>query len=322
MSRTTRRGFFAGALASAAVPAALAHAEDKHPPGFGATKQKTVRRGRAIAVTADGRRLVVAHDHRRTISIVRRGRRARKLVDVGGQPLNVAVSPDGRLAAVTTASWDEPAVAIVDLRSGKLRGRIPVGPAPFGVTFAGGGRRVVVCGGEQEGTVHVIDPGGMRVVAERALGRVPRGIASARDGRHVWVVLNGLDRVARVDIGTGRVVKTVRTPRLPEQVAVSPNGKRLLVAHGGRNAQHVSEFDLVTGKRRWRRVGRQANAVAWTRSGRRVVTLAGSGEVVVLGKTGKPRRSRVGGAPRGLAVAGRRAWTVDALTGAIDRVRV
>jgi hypothetical protein len=33
------------------------------------------------------------------------------------------------------------------------------------------------------------------------------------------------------------------------------------------------------------------------------------------------RTQRVGAAPRGLAVAGRRAWTVDALSGAISEVR-
>jgi DNA-binding beta-propeller fold protein YncE len=320
MSATTRRGFVAGAIASAAAPA-LAQAAPAPAPGAPQAKQKIVRRGRAIAVSPDARRLVVAHDHRRTIAIVRRGRKARRLVDVGGQPLELDISPDGRLAAVTTASWDEPGVALVDLRAGRVLGRAAVGPAPFDVAFAAGGRRLVVSGGEQEGTVHVLETRTLRVLEEGTLGRVPRGLAPARDGRHVWIALNGLDRIAKVDLETARTVRTLRTPRLPERLAVSGDRKRLLVAHGGRNAEHVSEIDLATGKLRWRRVGRQPAAVGWSR-GRGVVALAGTGEVVVLGKSGKPRRRAVGGAPRSLAVAGGYAWTVDQLTGAIDRVRV
>jgi DNA-binding beta-propeller fold protein YncE len=301
----------------------VAHGQTAAPPhGPIQAKQKTVRRGRAIAVTPDARRLVVAHDHRRTIAIVRRGTKTTQLVDVGGQPLEVAVSPDGRLAAVTTASWDEPGVALVDLRTGALLGRAPAGPAPFDATFAAGGRRLAVSGGEQEGTVHVFNPRDLRKVSEAKVGLVPRGIAPARDGRHVWVVLNGSNSVAKVELETGRVGRVLKTPHLPERVAVSPGGRHLLIVHGGMDAKHVSEIDLKTGKLKWRDVGRQPAAVGWTQGGRRLIAVAGSGEVVMFSKTGRRASRRVGGSPRGLAVAGGAAWTVDALTGGIDRVPV
>jgi DNA-binding beta-propeller fold protein YncE len=317
---TTRRGFLAGALAGGAVPASVARAAAPAAAGPLQAERETVRRGRAIAVAPDGRRLVVAHDQRRTIAISAPGRDGARLVDVGGQPLAVAVSPDGRLAAVITAFWDEPGAAVVALQTGELLTRVAVGPAPYDVAFAGD--RLVVSGGEQEGTVHVLDAQSFQVVAQAALGAVPRGVAAEPGGDAAWIALCGRDRVLRVHLGSGRVLRELRTPALPERLALSPDGGRLLVSHAGTEAERVSEIDLASGGVIRRRAGRLPSAVCWTRRGRGLVTLGGAGEIVELGPSGGRTSHAVGGAPRGLAVAGRRAWTVDSLGGAVSEVRL
>lgn len=319
---TTRRGFLAGALVGGAMPASVARAAAPVAAGPLQAQGEILRRGRAIAVAPDGRRLVVAHDQRRTIAISVPGRDGARLVDVGGQPLAVAVSPDGRLAAVTTAFWDEPGLAVVALETGDLLTRVAVGPAPWDVAFAAGGERLVVTGGEQEGTVHVLDVQGFTVVAQRALGTVPRGVAPEPEGDHAWVALCGLDRAVRVDLRNGRVRRELPTPALPERVAISPDGGSLLVSHAGTAAERVSEIDLASGGFTRRRAGRQPSAVAWSSGGRRLVALGGAGEIVAFGPSGGPAGYAVGGAPRGLAVAGSRAWTVDALTGSVSEVRL
>ncbi len=313
---STRRGFIAGALAGAAVPA-VAGAQTAPAVGPLQAKQRIVRRGRAIAVGPKGSPLVVAHDRRRSIAIITRGRE--RLVDVGGQPLEIAVSPDGRVAAITTASWDEPGLVIVDLKSATVRKRVDVGPAPFAVAFTHAGKRLVVSGGEQEGTVHVLDTKDFRVLVKAAIGAVPRGIAVLRSDREAWIALNGDARLARVDLRNGRVKRLLRTPRQPDRIALSPNGRRLLVSHGGRDAGRVSEIVTATGRVRHHRVGPLPSAVAWTARGDRLVALGGGAAVVKLG--GRRAQRRVGAAPRGLAVAGGRAWTVSALTGAVSRVK-
>jgi hypothetical protein len=71
-----------------------------------------------------------------------------------------------------------------------------------------------------------------------------------------------------------------------------------------------------------RPAGRLPSAVAWSRRGERLATVGGAGEIVVLGRAGERARHPVGGSPRGLAVAGRRAWTVDSLTGTVSEVRL
>ena len=318
-ARPTRRSFLAGAAAAGAVP--IVGRADAATVAPMRAKQQIVRRGRAIAVSPHGGRLVVAHDHRHTIAIMTPSRGRSKLVDVGGQPLEVAVSPDGHVAAVTTAFWDKPGLVIVDLHAGKARERVDVGPAPFAVAFTPSGTRLVVSGGEQEGTIHVLETTTFAVIKTAAIGIVPRGIAPLAAGDAAWIALNGRDQVVRVNLKSGKIEKAVSTPWLPDRVAVSPDGKRLLVSHGGPDADHISEIEVANGHVHSHNVGRLPSAVAWTANGHRLVALGGASEVIRIGAAHRRVIRRVGGAPRGLAVAGGRAWTVSALDGAVSAVR-
>lgn len=318
--RATRRGFLAGAAAGTAGAAglpALARAADL-PASTPKAARTVVRRGRAIAASPKGDRLVIAHAARSTVE-VRGPRGASRLVDVGGQPVDVAVAPRGTVAAVLTAAWDDPGLALVDLRTGAVRRR-RVGQAPDSVVFSRDGRRIIVTGGEQEGRVTILDALSLKLLVDRPVGIAPRGVA-AGPGPVAWIALNGDARVVRVDTGTGRVTKTLHTDPLPDRLALSRPGTRLLVTHGGFGVDHVSEITVADGRVRRRRAGRLPAAVTWTARGKRLVALGGDGAVVVLPKSGTPRRLRTkGGAPRGLAVAGSRAWTVDALSGVVSKV--
>jgi DNA-binding beta-propeller fold protein YncE len=203
------------------------------------------------------------------------------------------------------------------MRTAAVVKRIDVGPAPFGVAFSSDGSRIVVSGGEQEGAVWIVDARRLEVRAQRAVGICPRTVAVVPGEDAVWVTLNGADSVVRLSTRSGRITRSLDTPALPDRVAVSPDGRALLVSHGGRDARHISELDVQSRRLRRHRAGRLPSGVGWTRSGRKVVALGGSGQIVVLGG----KRHTVGGAPRGLAVRGNRAWTVDALTGAVAEVR-
>lgn len=309
MNGATRRDFLGGAVAGAATPLLL-HGASAQAAGVTPVRQVIVRRGRAVAVSPDGRRLVVAHDMRDTISIVAGGRR--RLVDVGGHPVAVAVSPDGALAAVATASWMKPRVLLVSTTTGKVRSRHTLGAAPRDVLFTADGEHLVVIGGEQEGTLHVLDIDGARLEPDHrvVLGRVPRGVVVAPDHRRAWVTLEADDRIVGVDLKRGRIVRELRTPALPDRLAISPRGRRLLVTHGGGD-RRVSEILLDSGRVHRHDAGRLPSAVAWTRGDRRLVALGGEAAVLELGRN---RRRRVAPAPRDIAVAGRRFWTVSALS--------
>lgn len=314
----TRRQALAGAAAGAAPvvlrgPLALDAAAAAAPHSGPRSSAPPVLRGRALAVAAGGRRVVVAHDGRRSVGVG--GLPA--AVDVGGQPLDVALRRDGSLAAVTTAGWDEPGLALVDPVAGRTLARLDVGPAPGAVGFTPGGATVVVAGGGQEGSLTVVDAARRVVLRTLAVGRAPRGLALAPDGRTAYVALQADDRVRQVDLRTGRVVRAIGPGPLPDRLALDVRGRRLLVTHAGRGAS-VTEVDLVTRRARDRPAGHLPSAVAWTRDGRPLVALGGDAHVVDLRRG---RRLDGGPAPRGLAVIGRRFWTVSALTGAVTRGR-
>lgn len=315
---TTRRGFLAGAVASGVAGPTLADAQTPMPMAPGRNEQKLIRRGRAIAVAPKGGRVVVAHDGRRTIAIAGGGRR--RIVDVGGRPVEVAVSPDGKRAAATTGFWDEPGLALVGLTGGKPR-RIAAGPAPFGVGFSPDGSRLAVSGGEQEGALQIFDSRTLRLLNTVELGVCPRALALTRGG-DAWVALNGSNEVVRVDLDGARITRTIRMSALPDRIAVSADGKRLLVSHGGHKATRVSEIEILGGRQTQRPAGAMPSGVAWGPRGTRLVALGGTGEILAISAGGRRRLHGVGGSPRGLAVAGRRAWTVDALSGAIRSVKL
>lgn len=313
--RTTRRAAFAGVLAGAAAPS-VARGAAPRPNVIIKAKAIDVRRGRALAVGADARYAVIAHDARTTVEIRDRTTGRVTMADVGGHPLKVAISPDGQTAAVTMASWKNPGLVLIDLARAAVGARMDVGPAPSSVKFTPDGRRLLVAGGEQDGTLHVVDLTRRGLPARHAVGAAPRGLAATDE--HAWLALNAGAKLVRLDLATGAITQTLPAPSFPDEIALAPDGARLLVTHGGRDSGRVSEIEAKSGAVRRHLAGRLPSAVGWGARGNRLVAIGGAAAVLDL-DTG--RSTPVGLAPRGLATAGGQAFTVSAVTGELSEVR-
>ena len=317
---TSRRELLTGAVgavaARAVVPAragAAAIPTDERPD--------VIHRGRALALAGGGAQLVVAHHERRTLTVTERRSGRTKTLALSGQPLELAVSPHSVLVAVTTAFWDQPGLELLHVRGATHRARLHAGDAPFAPAFTRDRRALLVAGGEQSGTLHILrapDFGHARVVE---LGRVPRGLAVTHDDRHAWVALQAEDAVVLVALASGKVTRRVATPPLPDRLALSPGGRRLLVSHAGRTASTLTEIDTHTGHVRPLAAGDHVSAVAWGPHGRRLAALGKQNAILAIDAHGHRRRLATVTAPRGLAVAGRHAFTVSAITGHVGRVR-
>lgn len=272
----------------------------------------------AIAATADGRTVWSTDTHSTTITSHQiAGLERDRSIDVGGAPIGIAIAPAGDLALVTTAFYDQPGLALVDLRTDQVE-RLAVGPEPYAVAFAADGRSAYVSGGGADGTLSRVDTDSGRVHPPIPLGPHPRGLAVLGSGKRALVALNGAGELALVSLASARV-RRIATAPFPNQLAVSPDGKRAFATHNGFGADAVTAINLDRAHAgRPIQVGRDPAGVAFSRSGASALVAAtGAGTVTLLdGRSGRLRRVfKPGESPRSVAVAGRKGVVADARSG-------
>jgi DNA-binding beta-propeller fold protein YncE len=280
----------------------------------------------AIAITPNGRTVWSIDTHATTITAHRsRDLQRGRSIDVGGAPTGIAISPHGDVILVTTAFYDTPALALIDVLTGEVD-HVDVGPEPGAVAFTHDGRSAYVAGGGAHGTLTRVELRSGHVHTPIEVGAHPHGLALHPDGKRALVALNGAGAVAVVALARRKVERRIPTSRLPSQLALSKDGTRAFVTHNGFGDQAVTPIDVTHRRaRRQVRVGRDPAGVAFSASGATaLVTAAGSGTIVMLdSRTGRRRRTvKRGGVPRGVAVSGSRAVVADARTGRLTAIRL
>jgi YVTN family beta-propeller protein len=134
---------------------------------------------------------------------------------VGDVP--VGMTPT-RLAAGAGSVWvsstDANTVVRIDAATLRPVDRIEVGNSPIGIAYAGG---AVWVANSLDGTISRIDPTAGRVVQTIQVGSVPSELAAAEGS--VWVANSGDGTLSQVAAATGRVVATVPTGVAPSDVA-------------------------------------------------------------------------------------------------------
>ncbi len=321
----TRAGFLGGIAAAGtaafALPAVAAEPSSAPCP----IAPPWIRTG-AIAVSGDGKavwttdvlgRAIAGHSGRAMDRV--------RSIPVGGAPVDIAVSYRGRLAVVATGHGDHPGLAVVDLHNGRVD-RIAIGPDPRAVALTRDGSSAWVAGGGAAGTLTRLEIPARRVHPPIAVGAHPRDLALLPDGEHALVTLNGESALAVVSLARGRVVRRIATAAFPYRVAASRGGTRALVSHNGFGADSVTPVDPRRGRAQPPIVvGPDPGGVAFLRSGpKAVVAVGGPGRLVVVDtRTGRRGRSpKAPGTPRGVAVAGARAFIADTETGLVRVMRI
>ncbi|MCW2968074.1 MAG: repeat-containing proteinYVTN family beta-propeller repeat protein, partial [Solirubrobacteraceae bacterium] len=292
----TRRGLVASAAAAAVAqalpsswPGAIATADARAKRC--APRPAGVRRS-ALAVSRDGRTLWTADTGATSISAHRAGDLTKlRSVDVGASPLDIAISPSGGQALVTTGFYGRHGLTVVDLRAAKVRRRADVGTGAHAVAFAPDGRAYVAGGGEH-GRLLRVDPRRGAVEASVDLGRDPRGLAFTPHGRYALVALNGDAQLAVVALDTFDVVGRIATAPFPYLVAAAPDSARAYVSHNGFGSSRVSILDVRAGRATGKlAVGPDPAGLAITRTGGLLVAERGRGTVSVYDpRSGRRRR--------------------------------
>ncbi|MGH6795069.1 MAG: YncE family protein [Methylocella sp.] len=141
-------------------------------------------------------------------------------VPVGGQPIGVAVTPDGKHAYVTNQSNDS--VSVIDTASNTVVAAVPVGGLPSGVAITPDGQHAYVTN-TSSGNVSVIATASNTVVATvTGIPHFSGGVAVTPDGKHAYVTNLGSATVVVIDTATNTVAATVPVGSGSWSVAIGP----------------------------------------------------------------------------------------------------
>lgn len=284
------------------------------------------KRPRGIHLSADGRTLYVAVsgsprlgpgvDPERAKSLMAdkaadgiaildaaTGTLQRKL-DVGSDPEEFALSPDGRTLYVSNE--DVAQASAWDIATGKKRFAAPVTEEPEGVAHHPMRPEIyVTC--EEQGDVFILAATTGKSLARIRTGGRPRKVAFSRDATQAFVPIEGGAHVAIIDTRTRQLAGTIAIPGervLPMDAAVSHFGDELYVSTGRGNTIAVVDLSRRTvlthipvGERVW--------GIALAPDGRTLFTANGASNnvsVVAVQSRRELQRIPVGDGPWGVVI--------------------
>jgi YVTN family beta-propeller protein len=143
-------------------------------------------------------------------------------------PIEMALSPDGRLLYVVCQESDE--VRVVDAQTGSVVNTIPVGHVPRGIVVSSDGQRLYVTNAWSD-TVSVIDTASLKVVQNLPTGFEPAGVVVDHSGETLYVANRLSGNVSVIDLKSGRETKRLLAGRGASYLALSPDGKWIYCTH-------------------------------------------------------------------------------------------
>ena len=183
-----------------------------------------------VVVHPDGRTAWVVYDKSRDLGVIdAEARRLVRRVRIGGNPYNLAFTPDGRHLVVLDWSSDasEDEVIFYDLRVGRIDGRVEVSTWPAHSVFSRDGTRLWVSG-ETAGDVTVIDVAA-RTILERVVhgGGDAMGLALTADGRTLYAAAGENRVVLKLDTATHKVTAQIPVPGVVHEATLTLDGRFL-----------------------------------------------------------------------------------------------
>ena len=168
-----------------------------------------------------------------------------KIIEVNDRPLGIAMSPDGRIAAVVTGSnFASRALHLVDIQTAQLTQTLPIADSFTGVAFTPDGNTLYVGGGSSN-AIHIFSRSSSQpFVAAESISlpnSAPSGLALSPDGQFLFVACNQRHAVARITLATKKI-DFWATGSYPYTVAIA-NGKLFVSNWGGRKplAQDITD---------------------------------------------------------------------------------
>ena len=166
-------------------------------------------------------------------------------------PIEMAMSPDGRLLYVVCQDSDE--VRVIDVASSKVIGTIPVGHMPRGVAQSPDGGQLYVTNAWSD-TVSVIDTKLLKVVQTLPTGFEPSGVILDSSGTTLYVANRLSSDVSVIYLKSGQESRRLLAGKGASYLTLSPDGQRIYCTHiypnpGAFRTQPKSEITVIDTKR-------------------------------------------------------------------------
>jgi len=162
-------------------------------------------------------------------------------------PLELVVSPDGRLLYVLCQGSDE--VRVVQADSGQVVKRVPVGHVPRGIELSHDGKTLYVTNAWSD-NVSVIDTQTLAVARTLPTGFEPGGVVEDVRSNTLYVANRLSNDISVIDLNTGREIKRLLAGRGASYLSLSPDGKLIYCTHvypnpGAFRSQPDSEITVI-----------------------------------------------------------------------------
>jgi len=301
----------------------------------------------ALAAPAHGGTLLVANKSEATLSLVDVETRAvRATLSTGEGPHEVAVSPDGRIAAVANygGRGGGSTLTLVDLPGRRVVRTIELAPhrRPHGIVFAPDGERLLVTSEESRALLEVDLAKGAVARTLTTGAETSHMVALAPDGARAYVANIGSGSITALDLASGARLAEVRTGRGAEGIAVTPDGAEIWVTNREDDTVSVVDAKTLAVVATLAAPDFPIRAEATPDGARVLVSCAGSGDLAVFDRAQRTLERRVplpaasgstagklfGGrfgsssVPIGIEIApdGKRAWIAHAVADVVSEV--
>lgn len=158
-------------------------------------------------------------------------RPAGKTVELGDFPVNIALSPDGKFAAVLHCGYGRHEVVVVELAGETIADRARLGEAFYGIAFSRDGKQLF-CSGASGEVVYRFDFKRGKLSGRRSLRLhearqmcVPAGLAIDGDKKNLFVADVWSSRVSRLSLQDNSVVDIILTSNAPPIQMVEAKAK-------------------------------------------------------------------------------------------------
>jgi len=181
--------------------------------------------------SATGRYLLVSCEYSGIVVRINTQRMAISgTIHVGGRPIDVKASPDGRVFYVANQGLS--GVSVIDPAHLRQIAFLHTGDGAHGFAVSRNGRDLYVSN-RIAGTISVISFRTQKVVATWDVGRSPDMLQVSPDGTQLWASNRFGDTVSVISTRTGKVIHAITVGRGPHGLAYFPQPGRFSLGHNG-----------------------------------------------------------------------------------------